>query len=548
MSETPPILVSPTDAPSASGEAQHASPTGNASTSEPPPRRRPGRWTIALTLGGLAVAGAAAWFIFGGDDTDAAEAPAPVTVRTVTAEERDLVDSSTLEGTLGYARDISISAPVAGTVTDLIDDGEPVQRNSLVVEIDAVPMVAFFGDKPMYRNVRQGDEGDDVAAIERNLAALGYHTTTDSDGDLVDTGFVVDGVFDAATRDAVERWQADLGVAETGEVALGSVVMVPGPSSVASTSTAVGGLVTPGAPIATFNVASAGVTFHAAHAGSIELIATSGPIASGDVVYLVEDVPVVGIVTDERFDRDLWWGSEGSDVEVLETFLVGAGYDAGGDLVVDEIYDGFTAEAVEEWKDDLADEYDDVVVEATVRADDLIAVPTGTTVEEIAVLPDPAPSGSTLFSYSLGETGRVVRTSIDVSDQTTMPVGTVLDIEFPDGTIVAGTVAYVSSATTSDPMDPTAEPQLEVEITLDSIPDGFADLTELTVDILIVDRLAAGATVVPASALVTTADGGFAVEVVSGTTSQFVAVTPGLFADGFVEVDGIAAGTTVVVP
>ncbi|NNE10902.1 MAG: peptidoglycan-binding protein [Ilumatobacter sp.] len=418
----------------------------------------------------------------------------------------------------------------------------------MIAEIDAVPMVAFFGDKPMYRDVRQGDEGDDVVAIEQNLVALGYHATTDSDGDLVDTGFVVDGVFDAATEDAVERWQADLGVAETGEVNLGSVVMVPGPSSVASTWTVVGGLVTPGVPIATFLVESAGSTFHAAHAGSIELIATSGPIASGDVVYLVEDLPVVGIVTDERFDRDLWWGSEGSDVEVLETFLVGAGYDAGGDLVVDEIYDGFTAEAVEDWKDDLSDDYDDLVVEATVRADDLIAVPPGTTVEDIAELPDPAPSGSTLFSYSLGDTGRVVRTSIDVSDQTTMPLGTLLDIEFPDGTIVAGTVAYVSSATTSDPMDPTAEPQLEVEITLDSIPDNVADLTELTVDILIVDRLAAGATVVPASALVATGDGGFAVEVLSGTTTQFVAVTPGLFADGFVEVDGIAAGTTVVVP
>ena len=547
MSETPPVLVSPTTPPATSGEAQHAPPTDNAPTDQVP-RRRPSGRTIGLALGGLAVAGAVAWFAFGGDDTEAAEAPAPVTVRTATAEQRDLVDSSTLEGTLGYARDIAISAPVAGTVTELIGEGESVERNTAIAEINAVPMVAFFGDKPMYRNVRQGDVGDDVVAIEQNLAALGYHATTDSDGDLVDTGFVVDGVFDAATEDAVERWQADLGVAETGEVTLGSVVMVPGPSSVASIWTVVGGLVTPGVPMATFNVESAGTTFHAAHSGSIELIATSGPIASGDVVYLVEDLPVVGIVTDERFDRDLWWGREGSDVEVLETFLVGAGYDAGGDLVVDEIYDGFTAEAVEKWKDDLSDDYDDLVVEATVRVDDLIAVPPGTTVEDIAVLPDPAPSGSTLFSYSLGETGRVVRTSIDVSDQTTMPLGTLLDIEFPDGTIVAGTVTHVSSATTSDPMDPTAEPQLEVELALDSIPDNVADLTELTVDILIVDRLAAGATVVPASALVATDDGGFAVEVLSGTTTQFVAVTPGLFADGFVEVDGIAAGTTVVVP
>ncbi len=548
MSDTPPVLVSPTAAPSASGEAHHDPPTQHGSPSEPPRRRRPSRSTIGLTLGGLAVAGAVAWLAFSGDDTEATDTPASVTVRTATAEQRDLVDTSTLEGTLGYARDVAISAPVAGTVTQLIGDGDPVGRNTVVAEIDAAPMVAFFGDKPMYRDVRHGDEGDDVAAIEKNLVALGYHATIDADGDLVDTGFVVDGVFDAATEDAVERWQADLGVAETGEVALGSVVTVPGPSSVASTWTVVGGLVTPGVPIGTFNVESAATTFHAAHAGSIELVATGGPITSGDVVYLVEDLPVVGIVTDERFDRDLWWGREGSDVEVLETFLVGAGYDAGGDLVVDEIYDGVTAEAVEEWKNELSDEYDDVVVEATVRADDLIAVSPGTTVEDIAKLADPAPSGSTLFSYSLGETGRVVRTSIDVSDQTTMPLGAVLDIEFPDGTVVAGTVTYLSSATTSDPMDPTAEPQLEVELALDSVPDDVADLTELTVDIVIVDRLAAGAIVVPASALVATADGGFAVEVLSEATTQFVAVTPGLFADGFVEVDGIAAGATVVVP
>jgi len=192
MSDTPPVLVSPAAAPSASGEAHPDSSTQHGSPSEPHRRRRPGRWPIGLALGGVAVAGAAAWFAFSGNDTEASDAPAPLTVRTATAEQRDLVETSTLEGTLGYARDTAISAPVAGTVTELIGDGDPVGRNTVVAEIDAVPMVAFFGDKPMYRDVRQGDEGDDVAAIEQNLVALDYHATIDSDGDLVDTGFVVE--------------------------------------------------------------------------------------------------------------------------------------------------------------------------------------------------------------------------------------------------------------------------------------------------------------------------------------------------------------------
>ncbi len=74
MSETPPVVVDPTAAPPASGEAQPAPATNDASTDESPRRR--GRWTIGLALGGLALAGTAAWFMFGGDDTDAAEEPA----------------------------------------------------------------------------------------------------------------------------------------------------------------------------------------------------------------------------------------------------------------------------------------------------------------------------------------------------------------------------------------------------------------------------------------------------------------------------------------
>ena len=63
----------------------------------------------------------------------------------------------------------------------------------------------------------------------------------------------------------------------------------------------------------------------------------------------------------------------------------------------------------------------------------------------------------------------------------------------------------------------------------------------------LVDEMATGVTAVPASALVATGDGGYAVEVVDGGTTSFVAVEPGMFNDGMVEVDGITPGTDVVV-
>ncbi|MCP5034550.1 MAG: efflux RND transporter periplasmic adaptor subunit, partial [Actinomycetia bacterium] len=117
-----------------------------------------------------------------------------------------------------------------------------------------------------------------------------------------------------------------------------------------------------------------------------------------------------------------------------------------------------------------------------------------------------------------------------------------------EGEIVTGTVTDLANSSTTDPLDPTSEPQLAVEISLESVPDSATDLNEFDVEVRLVDNLAAGVTVVPASALVSTADGGFAVEVVNGNSTSFVAVDPGMFADGFVEVDGIEPGTAVVVP
>ena len=62
--------------------------------------------------------------------------------------------------------------------------------------------------------------------LEENLAHLGHHTEEGSDGDRVDDGFVVDGVFDRATADAVVRLQAELGLAESGVLLPSNAVVV----------------------------------------------------------------------------------------------------------------------------------------------------------------------------------------------------------------------------------------------------------------------------------------------------------------------------------
>ena len=61
--------------------------------------------------------------------------------------------------------------------------------------------------------------------------------------------------------------------------------------------------------------------------------------------------------------------------------------------------------------------------------------------------------------------------------------------------------------------------------------------------------LATGVLVVPIRALVALAEGGYAVEKVSGASTELVAVEPGEFGDGIVAISGtgIAEGDTVVV-
>ncbi|MEM9133943.1 MAG: peptidoglycan-binding domain-containing protein, partial [Actinomycetota bacterium] len=371
-----------------------------------------------------------------------------------------------------------------------------------------------------------------------------------------DTDFTVDGVFDAATADAVRRWQDDLGVDDTGVVDPSAVVVIDGPATASAVAVERGDNVRAGTELLSLNVGATVITFHSRHAGEFDSIASPGEVANGDLLYVVDDEPVAALLTDDDelvLDRNLFNGvSDGDDVEAVEQLLADLGYDADGDLEVDDTFDGATAEAVEDWQEDLADEWDEVDVDAVIRPADLAVVPTGTVLgDPVDRTSDTVATGSVLFTSIAVDGARIVTTAIDVAEQSTLAEGDTVDIEFPDGATVAGTVTHLATTSTLDPTNPNAEPQLDVEITLSEVPAEVERFSELDVDVLLVDELTAGATVVPASALLATAEGGYAVEVVddaaTGATT-LIEVEPGSFTDGFVAVTGITPGTAVVVP
>ncbi|WP_262848857.1 peptidoglycan-binding protein [Mumia quercus] len=178
---------------------------------------------VAVAAGaGLGIAGATAAAVgYGGDDAQPASEE-PTTAATAEIVRTTLTATETVDGTLGYGSATTVSSRSGGTLTWLRAEGKVVARGERLYEVDASPVVLLYGTVPVYRVLSEGVEGKDVEQLERNLAALGYD------------GFTVDEEYTDATADAVEQWQDDVGVEETGRVEIGAVVVSDGAVRVAS--------------------------------------------------------------------------------------------------------------------------------------------------------------------------------------------------------------------------------------------------------------------------------------------------------------------------
>jgi peptidoglycan hydrolase-like protein with peptidoglycan-binding domain len=148
--------------------------------------------------------------------------------RELAAAERDLAARRRNE-TRGGATVTAV--PVAGTV---------IERGEAMFALDGRATVLLLGEAPLYRALREGDEGSDVAELQANLVALAVGGTP---------GLRTDGTFDSATTAAVKRWQAANRLEATGVVRLGDVVVLPAAARVTAVQVAIGGAVQPGNPM-----------------------------------------------------------------------------------------------------------------------------------------------------------------------------------------------------------------------------------------------------------------------------------------------------------
>ncbi|AHH96542.1 peptidoglycan-binding protein [Kutzneria albida] len=187
------------------------------------------KWVLTgvAVLAVTATAGVLAYTWTATGPPSAGAGPAPA--QTVAIVRADLSDTREVAGTLGYGAETPLKGHKAGTITWLPQVGGEIDRGKVLYKVDEQPVLALFGDTPLYRKLdTPGTKGKDVKVLEANLAALGYSPGT------------VDEEFTAATSAAVKKWQRANGVKETGAVDPGDVVVLQAKSRISAVKAQLG--------------------------------------------------------------------------------------------------------------------------------------------------------------------------------------------------------------------------------------------------------------------------------------------------------------------
>jgi peptidoglycan hydrolase-like protein with peptidoglycan-binding domain len=164
-----------------------------------------------------------------------------------TVREGPLSSQVNAAGTLAYAARADGSPyPVvnqaSGTYTRLPAPGHVTRCGQVLYRVTDDPVVLLCGRTPAYRSLSEGMEGPDVRQLNRNLVRLGYATRAELDP--------ASDYFGYQTERALEELQEHVGLYETGVLALGQAVFLPGPLRISKTTATLGGLAAPGSPLA----------------------------------------------------------------------------------------------------------------------------------------------------------------------------------------------------------------------------------------------------------------------------------------------------------
>ncbi|GAA2630667.1 peptidoglycan-binding protein [Paractinoplanes durhamensis] len=273
--------------------------------------------------------------------------------------------------------------------------------------------------------------------------------------------------------------------------------------------------------------------------GTVTWLPTAGAtIARGKALYRLDNKPVVLLYGTLPAYRTLAPGVKGPDVKQLEKNLWALGYRG---FTVDSTYSSATADAVEEWQDDLG-----LTETGRVESSQIVYAATAVRVDSVTVQNGSAAmAGTELLKYT--GTTLVATVDLGMDSQRLAKQGVPVQVEMPDGKKLPGKIIKLGTTVQAGQGDEPDTTLIEVTVGFAGSPAG---MDEASVTVYFTSSERKDVLTVPVAALLALAEGGYGVQVVDGATTKIVAVETGLFADGKVEItgDGLAAGMKVGIP
>ncbi|MEU2449523.1 peptidoglycan-binding domain-containing protein [Streptomyces sp. NPDC012765] len=200
-----------------------------------------GRRVVLAVVGGaalMAVGGLLATTLVKSPAQVAAETGPPAQgALTAEVERRVLAQTVVMRGTVAADQSVAVSpqgmrsteGAGAAVVTKLpLKAGESVTAGQLVAEVSGRPVFTLHGAQPMYRDLKPGAGGDDVAQLQQALRELGHGTGADAKG-----------VFGAGTKAALAARYRAIGYEPLPAVADGGAALKSAREAVRSATWAV---------------------------------------------------------------------------------------------------------------------------------------------------------------------------------------------------------------------------------------------------------------------------------------------------------------------
>lgn len=237
----------------------------DAAPSKPP--RRP--WLRFVLVGFFVVATVIAAVVLlqeNGSPTEAAEMD-PLNFAEVVIT--DLIQEETFDGTLGSVEDDPVTTQLGGTITEIAAPGDTISQGEALYAIDDQPVVLLYGDLPAYRDIAIGE---DTITVSSQLN--GTITLVSEPGTVIQQGDVLFRVDDQPVVVIYGDQPAyrDMAIVAIGDESVDESITVPNQLN-----------------------------------GTITWVAEPGTvIQQGEVLYRVDDQPVMALYGDQPAYRDLY--------------------------------------------------------------------------------------------------------------------------------------------------------------------------------------------------------------------------------------------------